>query len=481
MQTIYYRRGAILVFLLMSIVLIWPVAADAQTGKDYAKELSKAFADVARQVDPTIVSITTEATVTTTTGFGPFEDPFFRQFFRHPPVPPKPRKQTGLGSGVIVDARGTILTNNHVVDKAETITVVLADGRKFPAKIVGKDPESDIAVVRIEADNLTFARLGDSDKLQIGEWVMAIGNPFGLSHTVTAGIVSAMGRDLKSLDLTFTDFIQTDAAINPGNSGGALVNLDGEVVGINSAIESPTGAYVGYGFAIPINLAREVMESLVATGKVTRGWLGVRIEEVTDQIASSLGLDSPKGAIVNEVISNSPAQKAGVRQEDLILAVDGEEIKNHNHLINTIADFKPGQKVALKILRGGKELRITVILGERGEAMAAIEEEKQEGRHGAATARGLGMDVQDLTPELAEQLGYKGHAGVVITQVFPGSPGAEAGFQPGELIKSVNRVKVSSTKQFRELVGKTKPGDTVLFLVRRGRGNRFVTIQIPER
>ena len=476
MPTIFYRRGAILVFLLMSIVLIWPVTADAQTGKDYAKELSKAFVDVARQVDPTIVSITTEATVTTTTGFGPFEDPFFRQFFRHPPVP-----QTGLGSGVIVDGAGTILTNNHVVDKAETITVVLADGRKFPAKIVGKDPESDIAVVRIEADNLTFARLGNSDKLQIGEWVMAIGNPFGLTHTVTAGIVSAMGRDLKGLNLTFTDFIQTDAAINPGNSGGALVNLDGEVVGINSAIESPTGAYVGYGFAIPINLAREVMESLVATGKVTRGWLGVRIEEVTDQIASSLGLDSPKGAIVNEVIPNSPAQKAGVRQEDLILAVDGEKIKNHNHLINTIADFKPGQQVALKILRGGKELRITVILGERGEALATIQEEEQEGRHGAATARGLGMEVQDLTPELAEQLGYKGHAGVVITQIFPGSPGAEAGFQPGELIKSVNRVKVSSTKQFRELVGKTKPGDTVLFLVRRGHRNRFVTIQIPER
>ena len=473
MPTIFYRRGAILVFLLISIVLMWPMSADAETGKDYAKELSKAFVDVARQVDPAIVSITTEATVTAARGFDPFDDPFFRQFFRPPPVPPKSRKQTGLGSGVIVDGTGTILTNNHVVDKAETITVVLADGRKFPAKIVGKDPESDIAVVRIEADNLTFARLGNSDKLQIGEWVMAIGNPFGLMHTVTAGIVSAMGRDLKGLNLTFTDFIQTDAAINPGNSGGALVNLDGEVVGINSAIESPTGAYVGYGFAIPINLAREVMESLVATGKVTRGWLGVRIEEVTDQIASSLGLDSPKGAIVTEVFANSPSQKAGVMEEDLILEVDGKKIKNHSHLINTIADFKPGQPVPLKILRGEKELRITVTLGERGEALAAIQE--------AATARGLGMEVQDLTPELAEQLGYRGHTGVVITQVVPGSPSAEAGLRPRDLIKSVKGVKVSSTKQFRELIGKFKPGDTVHFLVRHGRRNRFVTIQIPER
>ena len=480
MVTNFYRRGSNLVFLLISIVLIWPVAADPQTGKDYAKELSKAFADVARQVDPTIVSITTEATVTATPG--PFDDPFFRQFFRpHPRVPPRERKQTGLGSGVIVDGAGTILTNNHVVDKAETITVVLADGRKFPAKVVGKDPESDIAVVRIEADNLTFARLGNSDKLQIGEWVMAIGNPFGLTHTVTAGIVSAMGRDLKGLNLTFTDFIQTDAAINPGNSGGALVNLDGEVVGINSAIESPTGAYVGYGFAIPINLAREVMESLVATGKVTRGFLGVYIDEVTDQIASSLGLDSSEGAIVTEVIANSPSQKAGLMEEDVVLAVGEKKIKNRSHLINTIADFKPGQPVALKILRGGKELRITVILGERGESMASMKEEDQEGFRGQATARGLGMEVQDLTPELAEQLGYRGHTGVVITQVVPGSPGAEAGLRPRDLIKSVKGVKVSSTKQFRELIGKLKSGDTVHFLVRRRRGNRFVTIQIPER
>ncbi|MSS71710.1 MAG: DegQ family serine endoprotease [Candidatus Latescibacteria bacterium] len=457
-----------------------PLAVDAQEGKLYAKALSQAFADVTKQVDASIVSITTEATIKTSArGFDPSEDPFFRQFFGpggHPKTP-RSQKQTGLGSGVIINANGTILTNNHVVDKADKITVVLADGRKFPARVVGKDPGSDIAVVRIDASGLPVARLGNSDKLQTGEWVLALGNPFGLSHTVTAGIVSARGRDLRGLGSTFQDFIQTDAAINPGNSGGALVNLDAEVVGINAAIESPTGAYVGYGFAIPINMARRVMESLIATGKVSRGWLGVNIGDVTDEIASGGGLRSTEGAIVSDVVEGSPAQKAGLQTDDVIMAVDGKPIKDMTTLLNTIAAVDPGKTVALKIIRGTKEMTIPVTLGERPPEDRLAE---MQGEGGRASAQGLGIEVQNLTPDLAERLGYRGQTGVVIANVAEDSPAAEAGLQEGDLIRSVSRQPVRSVAEFKRAISVLKPGDFAVLLIRRGGAQRYVSIQIPK-
>ncbi len=458
-----------------------PPDAGAQGGKTYAKELSQAFADVARQVDPAIVSITTEATVRPARGFDPFEDPFFRQFLppSHPRLnPPRGQKQQSLGSGVIVNSNGTILTNNHVVDRADKITVVLSDGRKLPAKVVGKDPESDIAVVRIDVSGLPTARLGDSDKLKIGEWVLALGNPFGLSHTVTAGIVSARGRSLDGLESTkFQDFIQTDAAINPGNSGGALVNMDGEVVGINTAIESPTGVYVGYGFAIPVNMARRVMESLIASGKVSRGWLGISIQNIPEDALSTLGLKSQEGTIVSEVHEDTPAQKAGVQTGDVIVAVNGKPIKDRDDLMNTIAATDPGKPVALKVVREKKEVTISVTLGERPpmERLAAM-----GGREESASAQGLGIEVQDLTPDLAEQFGYRGQAGVVITGIAEDSPAAEAGLREGDLIKSVGQSPVKNAAEFRRALSTLKPGGTALLLIRRGRSQRYVSIQVPK-
>jgi serine protease Do len=456
-----------------------PPDAGAQGGRAYAKELSQAFADVAKQVDPAIVSITTEATVMPAgRGFDPFDDPFFRQFFppSHPRIP-RSQKQQSLGSGVIVNPNGTILTNNHVVDRADKITVVLSDGRKFPARVVGKDPESDIAVVRIDAGGLPIARLGDSDKLQIGEWVLALGNPFNLSHTVTAGIVSARGRNLDGLDSRFQDFIQTDAAINPGNSGGALVNMDGEVVGINTAIESPTGVYVGYGFAIPINMARRVMESLIASGKVSRGWLGVTIDNIPEEASSTLGLKSQEGAIVSEVHEDTPAQKAGVQTGDVIVAVNGKPIKDRDDLVKTIAATDPGRPVSLKVVREKKEVTIFVTLGERPPMgkLAAM-----GGREESASAQALGIEVQDLTPDLAEQFGYKGQAGVVITGIAEDSPAAEARLREGDLIKSVGQRPVKSAAEFRRALSTLKPGEYALLLVRRGRSQRFVSIQVPK-
>ncbi|OGG46790.1 MAG: hypothetical protein A3F84_12560 [Candidatus Handelsmanbacteria bacterium RIFCSPLOWO2_12_FULL_64_10] len=471
---------ALFLSLLILCSALAPPDAGAQGGRAYAKELSQAFADVAKQVDPAIVSITTEATIRPTArGFDPSDDPFFRQFFppSHPRIP-RSQKQQGLGSGVIVNSNGTILTNNHVVDKADKITVVLSDGRKFPARVVGKDSESDIAVVRIEVSGLPTAKLGNSDRLQIGEWVLALGNPFGLSHTVTAGIVSARGRNnLAGLGLTFQDFIQTDAAINPGNSGGALVNLDAEVVGINAAIESPTGVYVGYGFAIPINMARRVMEDLIVKGKASRGWLGIQIQNVTDEIASSLGFKSTDGAMVSEVFADTPAQRAGVQTGDVILAVNGKPIKDRDDLMNTIAATDPGKPVALKVVREKKEITISVTLGERPPVEKLTEMGGQEER---ASTRGLGIEVQDLTPDLAEQLGYRGQTGVVIADVAEDGPAAEKGLQEGDLIKSVNKIPVKSAAEFRRIISTLKPGDYALLLIRRGRSNRFVSIQVPK-
>ncbi|MBI2986937.1 MAG: DegQ family serine endoprotease, partial [Deltaproteobacteria bacterium] len=408
-------------------------------------------------------------------GFGsPFgeEDPFgdfWRKFFGGP-LPRGPQRQKSLGSGFIIDRDGSILTNNHVVENAEKITVRLADEREFEAKVVGKDSKTDIAVIKINAKgNFSVPPLGDSDQLDVGEWVMAIGNPFGLDNTVTAGIVSAKGRHIGAGP--YDNFIQTDASINPGNSGGPLINLRGEVVGINTAIFSRTGGNIGIGFAIPINLVKELLPQLKGKGKVTRGYLGVLIQKVTPDIAESLGVDRARGALVANVSRDGPAEQAGVKVGDVIVEFDGKEIKESNDLPIIVARTPVDKKVKLKVLRDKKEMTLTVAVGElKDEAVVASAKEKGE----------LGLTVQRVTPQIAESLGLDRAEGVVITAVEPGSSGDEAGLRRGDIVLEIDRKPVRSLAEYRRAIGEGRKGKGILFLVRRGDNTLFLALK-PSR
>jgi serine protease Do len=445
---------------------------------------SKAFVAVAKLVGPVVVTISSERIVRQAEQFrggmpsSPFEEffgeDFFNRFFRFQ-VPEGELRQQGLGSGVIVNSDGYILTNNHVVASADKIRVTLADERKFEAKVVGTDPRTDVAVIKIDADGLPVARFGDSRKLEVGEWVLAIGSPLSerLEQTVTAGIVSAKGRSNVGL-AEFEDFIQTDAAINPGNSGGPLVNLRGEVVGINTAILSRSGGYQGIGFAIPVEMARKVMEDLVATGKVVRGWMGVVIQNVDETMAEALGIGKARGVVVSEVSKDSPAEKAGLKQGDIVLAFEGKEIGNTVDLRNMVVETAPGTGVQVTILRDGKEKKIKIELGELPveEEAAADTREKVESE--------IGVQVQTLTPSLAERLGLDQAEGVIVAKVKAGSPAQSAGIQEGDVIKEVNKEKVTNTSEYEAALAKSKPGDTVLFLIRRENATLFVAMRLPK-
>ncbi|MBI1993984.1 MAG: DegQ family serine endoprotease, partial [Deltaproteobacteria bacterium] len=364
------------------------------------------------------------------------------------------------GSGFIIDRDGSILTNNHVVENAQKITVKLADESEFEAKVVGKDPKTDIAVIKINAKgNFSVPPLGDSDQLQVGEWVMAIGNPFGLDNTVTAGIVSAKGRHIGAGP--YDNFIQTDASINPGNSGGPLINLRGEVVGINTAI-------IGIGFAIPINLVKELLPQLKGKGKVTRGYLGVLIQKVTPDIAESLGMDKSRGALVASVSKDGPAERAGVKVGDVIVEFDGKEIRDSNDLPIVVARTPVDRKVRLKVLRDKKEVMLTVAVGElKDEEVVASAKEKGE----------LGLTVQRLTPQIAESLGLDRAEGVVITAVEPGSPGDDAGLRRSDVILEIDRKPVRNLADYRKVIAESKKGKGILFLVRRGENTLFLALK----
>ena len=448
---------------------------------------SKARAAIVKMVSPAVVHISVEKTVKNNSqqGGAPdmFDDEFFRRFFApRLPIPPREFKQRGLGSGSIVDARGYILTNNHVIEDADRILVKLKDGREIEAKLIGADPKTDLAVLQIQADNLPLAKLGDSDLLEVGETVIAIGNPYGLEQTVTQGIVSAKGRS--QLGLTdYEDFIQTDASINPGNSGGPLINLKGEVVGVNSFIFSRSGGSVGIGFSIPINMAKEVMRSLIETGKVTRGFLGVVIQDVTQELADALKVEVNGGVLIANVGPSTPAGRSGVQQGDIITRFNGREVKTSNALRNAVAAVKPGVTVPVDLLREGKPMRLRVTIGEQPTDMrAAIEDRgKGGGRPGGAgrPEEALGLQVETLSPELAGRLGYDGLRGVVIAQVAPNSPAAEAGLRQRALIEQVNRESVHNVQQFRTVISKTPSGSSILLLVRLGNSNQFVVIKKP--
>ena len=381
-----------------------------------------------------------------------------------------------MGSGVIVSSDGYILTNNHVVDNADKLTVLVTSEKKYTAKVIGTDPQTDLALIKIDDTNLPAAGMGNSDNVRVGQWVIAVGNPFQLMHTVTAGIISAKGRSSVGL-ADYEDFIQTDASINPGNSGGALCDLDGNVIGINTAISSPSGGNVGIGFAIPINMAVTVMNALKAHGKVTRGFLGLIPQDINDNLAKALNLKSDEGSLVGDVNPGGPADKAGIKTGDVILEFNGEKIKNSVELRNDVAQASPGSKARITLLRNGKEMEVTVILGERPSGRGGREEQQTTPEENSNEK--IGVSVQNLTPDIAQQLGYKDEEGVVITQVVPGSPADDAGLQTGDLIKSVNREVVKNVHDFNNDIKNLKSGDSVALLIRRGDNTVYVGLEIP--
>ena len=390
--------------------------------------------------------------------FGDFFGPFSEG------SPPHSFEQRGVGSGFIMSRDGYILTNNHVVENADQIKVKLADGKEYDGKVVGRDPKTDLALVKINgASDLLPLKLGNSDDLKVGSWVVAVGSPFGLEQTVTAGIVSAKGRVIGSGP--YDNFIQTDASINPGNSGGPLVNMKGEVVGINTAI---IASGQGIGFAIPINMAKEIATQLEEKGHVTRGWLGVSIQAVTPELAKSFGLKEKKGALVAEVIQGSPAEKAGIEQGDVIVEFDGKEVSNSKDLPVMVASTPVGKSVTVKVSRNGRIVDLRVKTGEM--------EEKAEVAKIPSSHKSLGISVQNLTPGIANELGLKKNTGVVVTRVEPGSPAADAGIQTGDVIRQVNRKPVKDVEDFSQKVEKAKDQESVLFLIQRGQNHLFAAV-----
>jgi serine protease Do len=435
------------------------------------------FTQLAENVSPGVVNVSASKVVKESPVFRHFFSPFggdeqdpFRDFFEKffGDQPQREMRQRSLGSGFIIDQEGFILTNNHVVEKAEEIEVKLSDGATYQAKVVGKDPKTDLALIKIKPDKpLPVLRLGDSSKIQVGAWVLAIGNPFGLGGTVTQGIISAKGRVIGAGP--YDNFLQTDASINPGNSGGPLVNMNGEVIGVNTAI---VAGGQGIGFAIPVDIAKEVLPQLKEKGFVTRGWLGVAIQEVTPELAKSFGLPEAKGALVADVNPGGPAAKVGIASGDVIVKFDGKKIEEMSELPRVVAATPVGKRVPVTVIRNGKEKEFNVEVGELKEKTAPMGEPETTGD--------LGMKVRGLTPELARRLDVPpDEKGVVVTNVDGGGLAAEAGIQPGDIIKEVDRKPVSSVAEYQKLVSKAKPGDTLLFLVKRGDMTSFRAITLP--
>jgi Do/DeqQ family serine protease len=419
------------------------------------------LAPMLQKVIPGVVNIASEGRVQVSDPF--FDDPMLRKFFGLPDTPRSERTQS-LGSGVILDARkGYILTNNHVIEHADKITVKLNDGRTYQAKLIGADSESDVAVIQIPAENLVAVPIGDSDKLRVGDFVVAIGSPFGLGQTVTSGIVSALGRSGLGIE-GYEDFIQTDASINPGNSGGALVNLRGQLVGINTAILSRSGGNIGIGFAIPINMADTVMQQLITHGEVQRGQLGVNIQDLTPQLAQAFNIQARQGAVVTRVTPGSAAEKAGVQSGDVIVGVDGQPIRDALHLRNTIGLLTVGQKIKLEILRDGTLRTVQAVIGEAPEQNTKVDAEKLHPRLAGCTFG----NIDDNSP-LHGRI-----QGVQVLECQPGSPAWQAGLRQNDVIVSANRAPVSNLNDLRQAV---KGSQSLLLNIRRGNGALFLFLQ----
>jgi serine protease Do len=439
-------------------------------------QISEACRAVAKRVKPAVVAVGVSQTVREPAApSGP--DDFFRRFFGEPDEngregPMRRFQRQGLGSGVIIDADGYILTNNHVVAEADEIMVHLADGREFKAKVIGTDPPTDIAVIQIKAERLPVAQLGNSDKVEVGDLVLAIGSPFGLEQTVTFGIISATGRG--GVGITdYENFLQTDAAINPGNSGGPLVDMRGQVIGINTAIASRSGGYMGVGFSVPANLASEVMKRIRETGKVVRGWLGVGIQRLTPELAESLKLKTEEGVLISQVFEGGPAAKAGLKAGDVALEYNGKPVKTSYDLQSAVAWTKPGTQGTLVVLRDGKRMTLKVEVEERPNRPELARAEKG----GPTEFKDLGIQVSNLTPAEAKRYGYTMDQGVLIADVAPGSLAAAAGLRRGMLILEVSRQKVASVAEFRAAMKKADLAKGIPFLVRAGDRETFIVLR----
>lgn len=474
----------------LAVTLVWSTAAFARSAPD-------SFADLAQRLTPAVVNISTTQKVSGRRGEvplpqfppgSPFED-FFKDFFeRQRPGDngegdKRPtRRISSLGSGFVVDPSGIVITNNHVIADADEITVIFSDDTRLKAEVLGRDPKTDLAVLRVEPEkDLTFVKLGDSDESRVGDWVMAIGNPFGLGGSVTAGIISARSRNINAGP--YDDFIQTDASINRGNSGGPLFNMDGEVIGVNTAIFSPSGGSVGIGFAIAANLAKPVIEQLREYGKARRGWLGVRIQPVTEEIAESLALDEPRGALVASVFDPGPAAVAGFEAGDIILKFDGKDVPRVRALPRIVAETSIGKAVGVEVWRKGEMITLSVKIGELKEDEVAALTSGDSGESSSTDVEALGMTLSSITNDLRERFEIDGEVkGVVITEVNDGSAAAEKGIRAGDIIVEVAQEEVTSPTQVVEKVTQAKDSNrkSVLLLVQRSDDLRFVALRLEK-
>lgn len=474
-KTMVNNFFAVLLSVIICFLFVSQQGCEKMKGGSEVAGVPQSFADIADKTSPAVVNISTTTTVRVPGSpfrhfFGPDnEEPFgdlFKRFFGD--IPDREMKQQSLGSGFVIDKGGYIITNNHVVEGADEIKVKLADGRELKAKVIGRDPKTDLALIKISSlfKDLPVLKLGDSDKIRVGDWVLAIGNPFGLEHTVTQGIISAKGRVIGSGP--YDNFLQTDAPINPGNSGGPLVNLKGEVIGINTAIMA---SGQGIGFAIPGNMAKTVISQIREKGKVTRGWIGVSVQTISPDMAEAFGLKDASGALVAEIVPGGPAEAAGIKRGDVIISFDGKAINKMSDLPVVTSETTVGKTVTIKVIRDKKVLALNIRVAEMAEGKTASSGE-------AVPEENLGISVNNITPELRNEFKIKDRSGVVIVEVSPNSPASDMGLQTGDVIKEVNRTPIDNTRDYYHEMKKSEKNRSVLFLIKRGEQTFYVTIRV---